>query len=155
MLLSFWSSGLNYAGCLEDSSSGAGGRTELVIFSSSTPGNFTLEQCNSVCFAKSQRYGGLGARQECLCSTNSEPNLLSEAQCTAACTNPQVMKVCMTNAEQCQIIVIVCRARPPPHVLLPSSFVSLCVNTSFRISSKPSYSLIKLPPMASVPVLHL
>ncbi|XP_071359441.1 polycystin-1 isoform X3 [Trachinotus anak] len=85
--------GLNYAGCLEDSSSG-GGRSELVIFSSSTPGNFTREQCNSVCFAASHRYGGLGARQECLCSTNSEPNFISESQCSAACTNPHVMKKC-------------------------------------------------------------
>ncbi|XP_023267629.1 polycystin-1 [Seriola lalandi dorsalis] len=86
--------GLNYAGCLEDSSSGAGGRSELVIFSSSTPGNFTREQCNSVCFAASHRYGGLGARHECLCSTNSEPNFISESQCSAACTNPHVMKKC-------------------------------------------------------------
>ncbi|KAK1885756.1 Polycystin-1, partial [Dissostichus eleginoides] len=86
--------GLNYAACLEDSSSGGGGRSELVIFSSSTPGNFTREQCNSVCFAASHRYGGLGARHECLCSTNSEPNLISESQCSAACTNPHVMKEC-------------------------------------------------------------
>uniref|UniRef100_A0A3Q1JAV5 Uncharacterized protein n=1 Tax=Anabas testudineus TaxID=64144 RepID=A0A3Q1JAV5_ANATE len=85
---------LNYAGCLEDSSSGGGGRSELVIFSSSTPGNFTREQCNSVCFAASHRYGGLGARHECLCSTNSEPNFISESQCSAACTNPHVMKEC-------------------------------------------------------------
>ncbi|XP_053712172.1 polycystin-1-like [Synchiropus splendidus] len=86
--------GLNYAGCLEDSSSGGGGRSELVIFSSSTPGNFTREQCNSVCFAASYRYGGLGARHECLCSTNSEPNFISESQCSAACTNWHVMKEC-------------------------------------------------------------
>ncbi|XP_061844132.2 polycystin-1 [Nerophis lumbriciformis] len=86
--------GLNYAACLEDSSSGGGGRSELVIFSSSTPGNFTREQCNSVCFAASHRYGGLGARHECLCSTNSEPNFISESQCSAACTNPSVMKEC-------------------------------------------------------------
>lgn len=87
--------GLNYAACLEDSSSSSvgGGRSELVIFSSSTPGNFTREQCNSVCFAASHRYGGLGARHECLCSTNSEPNFISESQCSAACTNPQVMEV--------------------------------------------------------------
>ncbi|XP_057698880.1 polycystin-1 isoform X1 [Corythoichthys intestinalis] len=86
--------GLNYAACLEDSSSGGGGRSELVIFSSSTPGNFTREQCNSMCFAASHRYGGLGARQECLCSTNSEPNFISESQCSAACSNPSVMKEC-------------------------------------------------------------
>lgn len=86
--------GLNYVACLEDSSSGGGaGRSELVIFSSSTPGNFTREQCNSVCFAASHRYGGLGGRRECLCSTNSEPNLISESHCSAACTNPQVMEV--------------------------------------------------------------
>uniref|UniRef100_A0A3Q2YRT4 Polycystin 1, transient receptor potential channel interacting n=1 Tax=Hippocampus comes TaxID=109280 RepID=A0A3Q2YRT4_HIPCM len=85
---------LNYAACLEDTSSGGGGRSELVIFSSSTPGNFTREQCNSMCFAASHRYGGLGARQECLCSTNSEPNFISESQCSAACTNPSVMKEC-------------------------------------------------------------
>ncbi|XP_061131221.1 polycystin-1 [Syngnathus typhle] len=86
--------GLNYAACLEDGSSGGGGRSELVIFSSSTPGNFTREQCNSMCFAASHRYGGLGARQECLCSTNSEPNFISESQCSAACTNASVMKEC-------------------------------------------------------------
>ncbi|XP_077428176.1 polycystin-1 [Vanacampus margaritifer] len=86
--------GLNYAACLEDNSSGGGGRRELVIFSSYTPGNFTREQCNSMCFAASHRYGGLGASQECLCSTNSEPNLISESQCSAACTNPSVMKEC-------------------------------------------------------------
>ncbi|XP_061687147.1 polycystin-1 isoform X1 [Syngnathoides biaculeatus] len=86
--------GLNYAACLEDSSSGGGGPSELVIFSSSTPGNFTREQCNSICFAASHRYGGLGARQQCLCSTNSEPNFISESQCSAACTNPSVMKEC-------------------------------------------------------------
>ncbi|XP_047434663.1 polycystin-1 [Mugil cephalus] len=86
--------GLNYAACLEDSSSGNGGRSELVIFSSSTPGNFTREQCNSMCFGASHRYGGLGARHECLCSTNSEPNFISESQCSAACTNHQVMKNC-------------------------------------------------------------
>ncbi|KAG7487036.1 polycystin-1 [Solea senegalensis] len=86
--------GLNYAACLEDSSSVGVGRSELVIFSSSTPGNFTREQCNSVCFAASHRYGGLGARHECLCSTNSEPNFISESQCSAACTNPHVMKEC-------------------------------------------------------------
>ena len=87
------STGLNYAACLEDSSSGGGGRSELVIFSSSTPGNFTREQCNSVCFAASHRYGGLGKRHECLCSTLAEPNFISESQCSAACTNPQVMEV--------------------------------------------------------------
>ncbi|XP_077461763.1 polycystin-1 isoform X2 [Stigmatopora argus] len=86
--------GLNYAACLEDSSRGGGGRSELVIFSSSTPGNFTREQCNSMCFSASHLYGGLGARQECLCSTNSEPNFISESQCSAACTNPTVMKEC-------------------------------------------------------------
>lgn len=87
-------SGLNYVACLEDSSSGGGaGRSELVIFSLSRPGNFTREQCNSVCFTASHRYGGLGRRHECLCSTNSEPNFISEAHCSAACTNPQVMEV--------------------------------------------------------------
>ncbi|XP_056135511.1 LOW QUALITY PROTEIN: polycystin-1 [Lampris incognitus] len=92
--ISLLTCGLNYAACLEDSSSGGGGRSELVIFSSSTPGNFSRQQCNSVCFAASHRYGGLGARRECLCSTNSEPNFISESQCSAACTNPHVMKEC-------------------------------------------------------------
>lgn len=94
------STGLNYAACLEDSSSGGGGRSELVIFSSSIPGNFTREQCNSVCFAASHRYGGLGKRHECLCSTLAEPNFISESQCSAACTNPQVMEVCGTHRSQ-------------------------------------------------------
>lgn len=85
---------LNYVACLKEGSSGGGAeRSELVIFSSSTPGNFTREQCNSVCFTASHRYGGLGGRHECLCSTNSEPNFISESQCSAACTNPQVMEV--------------------------------------------------------------
>lgn len=85
---------LNYVACLKESSSGGGAeRSELVIFSSYTPGNFTREQCNSVCFTASHRYGGLGGRRECLCSTNSEPNLISESHCSAACTNPQVMEV--------------------------------------------------------------
>ncbi|XP_028300590.1 polycystin-1 isoform X2 [Gouania willdenowi] len=87
--------GPNYAACLEDSSSGGGGRSELVIFSSSIPGNFTREQCNSVCFSEaSHLYGGLGERHECLCSTNSQPNLISEAQCSTACTDPNVMQQC-------------------------------------------------------------
>lgn len=86
-------SGPNYAACLKDSSSGGGERSELVIFSSSTPGNLTREQCNSVCFAASHRYGGLGAKHECLCSTNSEPNFISKSQCSAACTDDHVMKV--------------------------------------------------------------
>uniref|UniRef100_A0A4W5PIB8 PKD domain-containing protein n=2 Tax=Hucho hucho TaxID=62062 RepID=A0A4W5PIB8_9TELE len=85
--------GLNYAACLEDSDHSGGG-SELVIFSSSTPGNFSREECNSVCYGASQRYGGLGARRECLCSTNYEPNRISEAQCSAACTKPHVMKEC-------------------------------------------------------------
>uniref|UniRef100_A0AAY4DRE1 Polycystic kidney disease 1a n=1 Tax=Denticeps clupeoides TaxID=299321 RepID=A0AAY4DRE1_9TELE len=83
--------GLNYAGCLQDEH--IGGR-ELVIFTSSTEGNFSREQCNSLCFFEAQRYGGLGEQGECLCSTNSEPNLLSESQCSAACADPQVMKKC-------------------------------------------------------------
>uniref|UniRef100_A0AAQ5YYB8 Polycystic kidney disease 1a n=1 Tax=Amphiprion ocellaris TaxID=80972 RepID=A0AAQ5YYB8_AMPOC len=91
---------LNYAACLEDSSSGGGGRSELVIFSSSTPGNFTREQCNSMCFGASHRYGGLGERHECLCSTNSRPNFISESQCSAACTNPHVMKVCISQCSK-------------------------------------------------------
>lgn len=65
-----------------------------MIFSSSTPGNFSREECNSKCFSEEKRYGGLGARRECLCSRNSEPNLLSEAQCSAACTDQHVMKEC-------------------------------------------------------------
>lgn len=84
---------LNYVACLKESGGGGAERSELVIFSSSTPGNFTREQCNSVCFTASHRYGGLGGRHECLCSTNSEPNFISESQCSAACTNPQVMEV--------------------------------------------------------------
>lgn len=117
--------GPNYVACLEDSSSG--GRNELVIFSSSTPGNFTREQCNSVCFAASHRYGGLGGKHECLCSTNSEPNFISESQCSAACTNPQVMEVCGHSG---LIVASLC------------CFVSSLVNITFRISSKPSYNLL-------------
>ncbi|TKS69062.1 Polycystin-1 [Collichthys lucidus] len=85
--------GLNYAACLKDTTSGGVGGSELVIFSSSKPGNFTPEECNSVC-SVSHRYGGLGVMNECLCSTNSEPNHISKSQCTAACTDPDVMKNC-------------------------------------------------------------
>uniref|UniRef100_A0A8C9VGF5 Polycystic kidney disease 1a n=1 Tax=Scleropages formosus TaxID=113540 RepID=A0A8C9VGF5_SCLFO len=85
------STGLNYAACLQD---GHTGLKELVIFTKSTPGNFTRETCNTQCFAQGQRYGGLGAHQECLCSTNSLPNDISESQCSAACTDPLVMKRC-------------------------------------------------------------
>ncbi|KAM4584954.1 polycystin-1 [Odontesthes bonariensis] len=86
--------GPRYAACLKDSSSGGGGRSELVIFTSSIPGNFTREQCNSLCFGLSHLYGGLGDRHECLCSTNNGPNSISEAQCSAACTKHHVMKEC-------------------------------------------------------------
>uniref|UniRef100_A0A8C2IMT9 Polycystic kidney disease 1a n=1 Tax=Cyprinus carpio TaxID=7962 RepID=A0A8C2IMT9_CYPCA len=78
--------GLTYAGCLQDEEHAAG--VELVIFSSSTPGPFSREECNSKCFHDSQRYGGLGQQRECLCSTNSEPNHISESQCSAACSDP-------------------------------------------------------------------
>ncbi|TRY86153.1 hypothetical protein DNTS_030211 [Danionella cerebrum] len=84
--------GLTYAGCLQDAQHVAG--MELVIFSSSTQGPFTRDECNSKCFLEHQRYGGLGQQRECLCSTNSEPNHISESQCSAACSNPAVMKEC-------------------------------------------------------------
>lgn len=84
-----------YAACLEDSNSGGLGRSELVIFSYSTFRNLTREQCHSVCFNESHRYGGLGEKHECLCSKNSDPNYISTSQCSAACTNPDVMKVCV------------------------------------------------------------
>ncbi|XP_049901251.1 polycystin-1 [Epinephelus moara] len=107
--------GRTYAACLEDSSSGGGGPSELVIFSSSTPGNFTREQCNSVCFAASHRYGGLGTSHECLCSTNSEPNLISESQCSAACTNPDVMKECdWTLADDVFVVDFTVSLKPLP-----------------------------------------
>lgn len=84
--------GLTYAGCLQDEEHAGG--VELVIFSSSTTGNFSRERCNSKCFHENQRYGGLGQQNECLCSTNSEPNHISESQCSAACSDPLVMKEC-------------------------------------------------------------
>ncbi|XP_051558182.1 polycystin-1-like [Myxocyprinus asiaticus] len=84
--------GLMYAGCLQDEEHVGG--VELVIFSSSTPGHFSREECNSKCFHENQRYGGLGQQRECLCSTNSEPNHISESQCSAACSDPLVMKEC-------------------------------------------------------------
>ncbi|MEQ2161179.1 hypothetical protein GOODEAATRI_007201, partial [Goodea atripinnis] len=84
---------LSYAACLEDSSSRGGGRSELVIFTYSKPGNYTREQCNSVCFGLSHLYGGLGERHECLCSTNNEPNFISGSHCSAACTNRHVMTI--------------------------------------------------------------
>ncbi|NP_001129985.1 polycystin-1 precursor [Oryzias latipes] len=83
----------SYAACLEDSSNG-GGRSELVIFTSLNAGNFTRQQCNSVCFALYHRYGGLGEHSECLCSTNIEPNLISESECSPDCTDPRVMTMC-------------------------------------------------------------
>uniref|UniRef100_A0A3Q2C8H1 Polycystin 1, transient receptor potential channel interacting n=1 Tax=Cyprinodon variegatus TaxID=28743 RepID=A0A3Q2C8H1_CYPVA len=85
---------LSYAACLEDSSSRGGGGSELVIFTYSKPGNYTREQCNSVCFGLSHLYGGLGERHECLCSTNNEPNFISGSHYSAACNDRQVMKKC-------------------------------------------------------------
>ncbi|PWA16873.1 hypothetical protein CCH79_00012673, partial [Gambusia affinis] len=93
--ISLQTCGLSYAACLEDGSSrGGGGRSELVIFTYSKPGNYTREQCNSVCFGLSHLYGGLGERHECLCSTNNEPNFISGSHCSAACTNRHVMTEC-------------------------------------------------------------
>ncbi|KAF7689316.1 hypothetical protein HF521_012669 [Silurus meridionalis] len=83
---------LYYAGCLQDDARSGG--SELVIFTSSVMGNFSREECNSRCFFAKQLYGGLGSRRECLCSTNSEPNYISEARCSAACSNSTVMKDC-------------------------------------------------------------
>ncbi|XP_053471229.1 polycystin-1 [Ictalurus furcatus] len=83
---------LYYAGCLQDDARPGG--SELVIFTSSVMGNFTREECNSRCFLGKQLYGGLGSRRECLCSTNSEPNYISEARCSAACSNSTVMRDC-------------------------------------------------------------
>ncbi|KAI4874440.1 hypothetical protein NFI96_028243, partial [Prochilodus magdalenae] len=89
---------LNYAGCLRDG--GHPGGTELVIFSFSAAGNFSRTECNSRCFFDKQLYGGLGVRGECLCSTNSEPNRISEAQCSAACNKEHVMTECgLTKAQ--------------------------------------------------------
>ncbi|KAL1005463.1 hypothetical protein UPYG_G00059470 [Umbra pygmaea] len=90
--ISLLTCGVTYAACLEILPSG--GDKELVIFSSSTPGNFSRKECNSVCYGASQLYGGLGARRECLCSTNDEPNRLSGSPCSAFCTKPNVMKEC-------------------------------------------------------------
>uniref|UniRef100_A0A8C2KP09 Polycystic kidney disease 1a n=1 Tax=Cyprinus carpio TaxID=7962 RepID=A0A8C2KP09_CYPCA len=89
---------LTYAGCLQDEEHAAG--VELVIFSSSTPGPFSREECNSKCFHDNHRYGGLGQQRECLCSTNSEPNHISESQCSAACSDPLVMKECRWTVAQ-------------------------------------------------------
>ncbi|TSK18062.1 Polycystin-1 [Bagarius yarrelli] len=83
---------LYYAGCLQDDAHSGG--SELVIFTSSVTGNFSREECNSRCFFDKQLYGGLGSRRECLCSTNSEPNYISEARCSAACSNATVMRDC-------------------------------------------------------------
>ncbi|KAK3530713.1 hypothetical protein QTP86_033585, partial [Hemibagrus guttatus] len=83
---------LYYAGCLQDNAHPGG--SELVIFTSSVTGNFSREECNSRCFFDKQLYGGLGSRRECLCSTNSEPNYISEARCSAACSNSTVMRDC-------------------------------------------------------------
>ncbi|GAA6088948.1 polycystin-1 isoform X1 [Tachysurus ichikawai] len=83
---------LYYAGCLQDNAHPGG--SELVIFTSSVMGNFSREECNSRCFFDKQLYGGLGSRRECLCSTNSEPNYISEARCSAACSNSTVMRDC-------------------------------------------------------------
>uniref|UniRef100_A0A3B4ATD7 Uncharacterized protein n=1 Tax=Periophthalmus magnuspinnatus TaxID=409849 RepID=A0A3B4ATD7_9GOBI len=117
---------MNYVACLEDNSSGAGGRSELVIFSSSTPGNFSREQCTGVCLMSSHRYGGLGARRECLCSTNSEPNFISESHCSAACTNPRVME--QQVSAQSEVTVML---PPKLQLLCPSLAVA---NKSLEIS---------------------
>ncbi|KAM9314500.1 polycystin-1 [Pholidichthys leucotaenia] len=95
-----------YAACHEDNGSGVQGRSELVIFSfSSTSGNFTRKQCHNKCFNESHRYGGLGTRNECLCSTSLEPNFISKSQCSSACSNPHVMKECgLTQAREVFVV---------------------------------------------------
>ncbi|KAG5854078.1 hypothetical protein ANANG_G00033710 [Anguilla anguilla] len=103
--------GLNYAACLPDSHTGV---KELVIFTHSSPGNYTRDSCNAQCFQKAYRYGGLGAQRECLCSTNSEPNFISESQCSAACADPQVMKKCgWTVAHDVFLVVFTASFRRP------------------------------------------
>uniref|UniRef100_W5KUR6 Polycystic kidney disease 1a n=1 Tax=Astyanax mexicanus TaxID=7994 RepID=W5KUR6_ASTMX len=77
---------LYYAGCLKGS--------DPVIFPFLKEGNFSREECNSRCFLDKQHYGGLGKYGECLCSTNSELNHISEAQCSAVCSKPDVMREC-------------------------------------------------------------
>ncbi|KAJ8001528.1 hypothetical protein DPEC_G00170420 [Dallia pectoralis] len=110
--------GLTYAACLKKS----GGDPELVIFSLSTPGNFSRQECNSVCYGSSQFYGGLGAQRECLCSTNVEPNRISVAQCSAACNKPQVMKEChLTLAHEVFVVNFVVSLPAPPPVSVHSS----------------------------------
>ncbi|XP_041085447.1 polycystin-1 isoform X3 [Polyodon spathula] len=94
--------GLSYAACLLDKHTG---RKELVIFSSLTPGNFTRNSCNALCFSTHQPYGGLGTKNECLCGTNFEPNLISESQCSAACSNHLVMRDCRWTVAQQAFIV--------------------------------------------------
>lgn len=97
---------LYYAGCLQDDAHLGG--SELVIFTSSVMGNFSREECNSRCFFDKQLYGGLGSRRECLCSTNSEPNYISEARCSAACSNSTVMRDCGLTVAQDVFQVCVC-----------------------------------------------
>ncbi|MGH0137630.1 UNVERIFIED_CONTAM: hypothetical protein FKN15_016038 [Acipenser sinensis] len=89
--------GLSYAACLLDKHTG---RKELVIFSSLTSGNFTRNSCNALCFSTHQPYGGLGTKNECLCGTNFEPNLISESQCSAACSDHLVMRDCRWTVAQ-------------------------------------------------------
>ncbi|XP_076845460.1 polycystin-1 isoform X2 [Brachyhypopomus gauderio] len=123
---------LYYAGCLQDE--GHPGGSELVIFSSLSAGNFSRVECNSMCLQDRQLYGGLGARGECLCSTNSEPNHISEAQCSAACSDPSVMRDCgLTVAQdvfQVEFSVLVPAVRVSVHSEAELSVQSSVLNVS-------------------------
>lgn len=151
-----------YAACLEDSNSGGLGRSELVIFSYSTFRNLTREQCHSVCFNESHRYGGLGEKHECLCSKNSDPNYISTSQCSAACTNPDVMKVCVkiialsdsfitSGAPLCTFLYFLCKSAITrlKRKFWRSSFLFFALSsfdyTTFRICCKISIAKQHIP----------
>ncbi|KAK9981572.1 hypothetical protein ABG768_001099 [Culter alburnus] len=124
--------GLAYAGCLQDEEHAAG--VELVIFSSSTPGPFSRDVCNSKCFHENQRYGGLGQQRECLCSTNSELNHISESHCSAACSNPLVMKDCHWTVAQDVFQVNFSASLPSRRVSVHSEAVLSVVSSVFPAS---------------------
>ncbi|XP_039599396.1 polycystin-1-like, partial [Polypterus senegalus] len=101
----------SYVSCQLDEHTG---KKELVIYKSVTPGNFTKESCNALCVSTRNVYGAIGQKNECLCSNNFETNLISEAQCSSACSDTSIMHGCgWTLAEQPFLVSFLASLSPP------------------------------------------